>query len=326
MTDAAMAKSDRRYDNASVPALLVKGAAPEMLMISVATVAGGTAAATLRGNLEVFPATLCLIFALLTQVAATYWHFYVKARSYDDSNELVDAEFSRLPKTSVLREAALGVGILAVTVALALIAMGGIWTLVLGAVLVVVIFFTFGGRRPLSDTPWGVLSTFLLFGPVGVTGTCLLQSCHEAGSLLNFYDIEPALYISAVMGLMAVNCGLFHGVAHIEVDEVIEKKTFPSFFGMRITKVLFIANGFLWTAICAWLCRVQHLEEWYFYMIVPVATLVANCVIAAKLSGSVRSLHRLQVYANINMLVMALAMLVVSLFVGAADDSYMCFI
>lgn len=322
-----MAKSEKRYDNSSVSALLVQGAAPEMLMISVATVAGGTAAATLRGNLEVFPATLCLVFALLTQISATYWHFYLKARSYHNSNDMVDAEFARLPKTSVLRESALGVGILAVTVALALMAMDGIWTLVVGSVLAVVLFFTFGGRRPLSDSHWGILSTFLLFGPIGVIGTCLLQSCHEAGSLFNFYDIEPALYISAVMGLMAVNCGLLYGVAHIEVDGVMEKKTIPSLFGIRITRVLFVADGFLWTALYAWLCQVQHLEEWYFYMILPVAVLVSNCMIAARLSvGDRRGLRRLQLYANLNMLVMALAMLVVSLFVGAADDSYMCFI
>ena len=127
--------------------MLVQGAAPEMLMISVATVAGGTAAATLRGNLEVFPATLCLVFALLTQISATYWHFYLKARSYHNSNDMVDAEFARLPKTSVLRESALGVGILAVTVALALMAMDGIWTLVVGSVLAVVLYF----RRPAAS-------------------------------------------------------------------------------------------------------------------------------------------------------------------------------
>ena len=125
----------------------------------------------------------------------------------------------------------------------------------------------------------------------------------------------------------AVNCGLLYGVAHIEVDGVMEKKTIPSLFGIRITRVLFVADGFLWTALCAWLCQVQHLEEWYFYMILPVAVLVSNCMIAARLSvGDRRGLRRLQLYANLNMLVMALAMLVVSLFVGAADDSYMCFI
>lgn len=321
-----MSQPRKQRENVSVPTLLVQGALPQMLLLSVATVAGGTAAATLRGNLEIFPATLCLIFSLLTQVSATYWHFYVKTRSTDDANEAVDADFFRLPKTSVLREAALGVGILAATVGLALVAMAGTFTIIVGVLLLCVIYVTFGGRHPATDSPWGVLCTFLLFGPIGVIGTCLMQSGHEAGSLLNFYDVEPAIYISGILGFMAVNCGLLHGVVSMDSDKKDPARhTFPMRFGIGATRVLFFVNGLLWTALCAALCYVQHIQDWYWYMGLPVAILAVNCWIGMRLGGRDDS-GTIQYAVNLNMLVMAVAMLVVSFFVGAADDSYMYFI
>lgn len=304
--------------------LLVAGASPKMLIMGVASVAAGTASAALRGNLEILPATMCLIFALLFQIAGTYWHIYVENRRVCDTRYIDDAveddAGQELSRTRVLREAAFAFLILDAMVGLALLVMSGLWSLVVGCVLALVVYLTFGGSRPLSRSPWGIICTFLLFGPVGVMGTCMVQSGQEASYLLTYYDIEPALYISVVMGLMAVNCNIVHNIASLDVDRAMGRRTIPMAAGERLVRTLFVANGIVWTAIMACLALVQNFNIWEM-MIVPVLTLGVNSWLSVKLPEAREKGTGLQLAANLNMLFLALAMLVVALIDGAADDS-----
>ena len=323
-----MSTGNTPSENISITGLLVHNAAPRMLLMSMATVAAGTAAAALRGNMELLPATLCLLFALFVQIAGTYMHFYVETRRrklrFDD--EVVDPDslddaLGQLPRASVLRASASAFMILAATVGLALLAMGGLWTLLVAVVLVAVVWLTFMAPRPMAETSLGVVSTFLLFGPVGVIGTCLAQSGHEASSLMSFYDVEPSLYLSVVMGLMAVNCGIFHNIASRKMDMALGKQTFPVVAGKRLSLFIFGLNGILWVVALGMLCLVQNLTGWLWYMTVPALTMIVNFYLCRKLAEMPADLQRYQIWINANMLFLSVAVLVVSIRPGASDDS-----
>lgn len=303
--------------------MLLSGATVPMLLLGVASVVAGSAAAALRGNLEILPATLCLFFAIFFQVAGTYWHFYIELKRISHSEDIDDAVRDEvtegLPRTVVLREAAFAFLLLGVTVGLAILVMSGVWSLSVAIVLAAIVYLTFGGPRPLAHSPWGVLCTFLLFGPVGVIGTCLVQSGQEASSLLTYYDIEPSLYLSVVMGLMAVNCNIYHNMIRISADRVQGRRTLPMAVGPGVARMIFVANGFLWTAVLAWLSVVQNFNIWVT-LAVPVLSLGVNLWLSMKLPEADHK-PGLQFAVNLNMLFLALTVLVISVAYGAADDS-----
>lgn len=310
----------------SIPEILVSSLHWPMLLLGAATVVAGTAAARFRGNMELLPASLCLIFTLFSQVAGTYWynHNEVHRRGTDDE---VDSRFSRLSRSSVFREAAAGLSSMGGIIGLALIAMAGWWAIVPAVLLIAITYVTFSGAHPLSRSPWGLISTFLLFGPVGVIGCCLIQSGHEAYSLLNFYDVEPSLYIAGIMGLMALNANLIHNVANITADRKIGKTTFPVRFGIPATRIFSVVNSLIWLGLCWCLFRVQHIADFGVAMIVPYISLAINVLLTIRMrDGSMRREDAVQFTANINMLVMAVALLIIAFYEGASDDSAMNFI
>lgn len=311
---------------ASIPEILVSSLHWPMLLLGAATVVAGTAAARFRGNMELLPASLCLIFTLISQIAGTYWYNHNEIHWHGADGE-ADSRFSRLPRSAVFREAATGLSSMGGIIGLALIAKAGWWAIVPAVLLVAVTYLTFSGAHPLSRSPWGLISTFLLFGPVGVIGTCLIQSGHEAYSLLNFYDVEPSLYIAGIMGLMALNANLIHNVSNVSVDHRIGKSTFPVRFGISATRIFSIVNSLIWAILCWCLFRVQHIADYGVAMIFPCISVVINALLTSRLrKGCNRHEESLQFTANLNMLAMAVVLLIIAFCEGAPDDSAMNFI
>ncbi len=318
-----MAETNPIYESTSVTGMLARAAHTRMLLISLACVVAGTGAAALRGNMELLPATLCLIFAVLSQLSGSFWYCYndMKARHEDLDDDDAQSDIDSIPKATVLREAAIGLLIMDAIIGLALLTMAGFWVLLVGAAVAVTVFFAFAGPRPAIRTPWGVLTTFILFGPIAVIGTTLTQSGHEANRLLNFYDVSPALYIAVVMGLMAVNCNITHNIFHIEHDGSYGRNTLPMKGRKGLAKALFFGNGVVWTVVIALLCVAQNLPDWWMYMSVPAIVLAVNCRLGFLLDNPKADSGKMQLAVNLNMLVMAVAILITSLFIGAPDDS-----
>lgn len=319
----------RKTEKKSLPSLLVSGCVPVMLLMGASTALCGTAAACLRGNLEVLPATLCLIFVLLTQIGSTYWHRYIDIKrhyweSADDSD--FDEISGELPDSTVFREAAVAVFMMDAIIALSLLAMAGWWLLAFGAALAAVIYLTFGGPKPLTHSPAGVVSTFLVFGPIGVIGISMVQSAHESYSLLNEYDLMPALILSAVTGLMAVCCNLIYNSIHQEDNRKVGKRTVVTVYGRQAARTAYalcsVAAAVAFSLGCAYL----HAEEWYLMYLLPALWLAGNLwLMAMRRKATDTGLSRIQFLVNLNMFLFSLACLVISLFIGNPDDSAMRF-
>lgn len=305
----------------NLPTLIGRLIFNPMLMLSFASVFAGCGAAALRGNFEIFPASLCLIFALLSQMAGSLWYYYSEMRLRLDEGE-VDSGFGSMQRSSVLREATFAFLIMDGIVALALLTMAGWWALLVGVVAAPVVYLTFGTSKPLARSAWGLLSTWILFGPVCVIGTSLIQSGHEANSLINFYDIEPSLYICLTIGFLAVNCQLVHHTTEMEADKEIGRRTLSVVCGLKATRIIFIVNSLIATAAVEVLWYIQNQHEWWIYVIIPGLSLAVDIWTATKLRASYKvEPKRLQLIANLNLLLMAVAIMVIAFFIGASDDS-----
>lgn len=185
----------------------------DTLLLSFGTVAAGTAAAVVRGNMEVLPALLCMLFAFLAQAGCNLWHSYKEILYY----------YANLPKqrmgegrreekkiliTRTVREAAFACFMLALMVGFGLMSMADVfwWPLVTGVLVAFFAWLEESGKQPLVRNPWSLLCTFMLFGPIGVISTSLLQAQHESGGWpWSSFDSAPSLWMGPAVGLLAVS-------------------------------------------------------------------------------------------------------------------------
>lgn len=320
------AKSGLQTGEKSIPALLVGGVQPLTFFIGAATVFFGSAAATLRGNLEVLPASLCLVFTILCQIAGFNLHRYYdishRLPGHEHDDEMLDV-FDRVPRSSIFREGYVAFSMLAGMIGLAMLTMGG-WPMLIFAVLVVLIaWFTFAGPHPLFHTPWALLSTFLLFGPVGVIGTSLIQSAHESSSMLNNYDLAPALYCSIVSGLMAANCQLVYFIAFCRGESQPKSTNLVCVCGRGMSAAISVVLSLVWSAFYIIGLFRLGFTEWVFVWVPPIASVIYNFVLLMFALHPVGRRRKIQFAVNAGMCLFAIAVFVLTLIYGNPDDSAM---
>lgn len=310
----------------SIPALLVGGVQPLTFFIGAATVLFGSSAATLRGNLEVLPASLCLVFTILCQIAGFNLHRYYDIShhlpGHEHDDEMLDS-FDQVPRSSIFREGCSAFSILAAMIGLAMLSMGGWPMLIFGVLIAVITWFTFAGPHPLFHTPWALLSTFLLFGPVGVIGTSLIQSAHESSSILNLYDLAPALYCSSVAGLMAANCQLVYFIAFCRGVRNPKSANLVCVCGRKVSAAISVVFSLLWSSIYIIGLYRLGFTEGFFVWVPPVVSVIYNAVLLIAARHPVGRRRKIQFAVNAGMCLFALAVFVLALIYGNPDDSAM---
>lgn len=308
--------------------ILFKSISPLTLFMGAATVISGTAAAALHGNLELLPAILCLIFAIFAQTAANIAHRYIdECRNAGENidDKISGTSESGLPTSLILKEGFMSATFLAGMIGCSIATMTGWWAFAWGLLIFVLAWAAYTGPT-LIKTPWGLLITFILFGPLGVIGTSLVQSLHEATNPLGWYDLSPALYLSGVVGLMAVNCHLTYNFSSYHQDQRNQKRTFSIVFGRKSTRVLFLANSLIWFALMLAMCVNLHPQRWGLDMIAAVISIIINGYIWNKMRTTSRHLSKqLVLLSIINITGMAITNLIFFIVTGAPDDSRMIF-
>lgn len=230
------------------------------IMMGIGAVLAGTACAALRGNTEVLPATLCIIFVIFAQLAGNFsYRYFDVSHSCGTEIDNMIAKHSTRNSSYFLREGSIACLFLALMCGLALIAMGGWWVIVAGAFIAVLGWLTMSGNLPLLRTPYGIICPFILFGPMCVIPTSLLQSMHEATEPLNWFDITPSLYMSIVIGLMCVNATMLYSYSNYYLDKRNSKDTFVATCGRKVTRIVFIVNCILYTAVSVTMCLMLNL-------------------------------------------------------------------
>lgn len=215
--------------------------APQTTMISMAAVLSGCAAAACRDNFELLPAILCLAFVFIAQLYANMArNYYALKHNYAD---IVDdsGHTWRQRLMSVYSEIYKGLFWMSVMVGLALISLSGWWIIAVGVMIYCMGWMYCAPPLVLSRTPWGAVMVFLIYGPVEVIGTSLVQSQTGTITPFNEFDLAPAIILSVSVGLMAVMSHITLGMMTYREDILNSKRTLVVAFGPKWARRLYLA-------------------------------------------------------------------------------------
>ncbi|MDE5850684.1 MAG: hypothetical protein K2H38_11120 [Muribaculaceae bacterium] len=225
---------------------IVYNAHPASLIISAGAVMGGLTASVIRGGITLFPAFMTLLFALLLQTSANLYHGYLDLCFGAGENiggmRDRDSRSSNSSKVMLLRIVANGFAILTITAGLSLYPFIGWLGVGYFALLLLMLYFYFAGPRPMVRTKWSLVFTFLLFGPIAVSGTALIQNMHSDNWL-------PIAVYSFIIGLLAVNAHIAVQYLRYEEDLMNCKETLVTSKGGHFTRFVYLGNAVLVTAI-----------------------------------------------------------------------------
>lgn len=287
------------------------------------SVLAGSAAAALHGNFEFLPATLCLLFVFFAQLSGNLY-----LRLHDNEHNLGGNVDQRIHEATpsidpaFLSAATNGTGLLAAMIGVALTGMGGWWILIIGALILLISWLTFGGAHPLIRTPYSILSTFILFGPICVITTSYIQSSHEATLTSLWFDLWPAIIMSIPVGLLAINSNLAYCYISMYSHLRNSRSSFATKYGRKNTRRLFLL-----CSIAAGLIpplRTIFFDSIQCYLEVGVGLIVTG--INIYIWYKMKRLPRYREYeiinlTNFNLFLFGLLELAIYLFAGVPDDS-----
>lgn len=235
----------------------IEATRPRTLPVSIAGVLAGTACAVARGAFRPLPALLCLLFALLAQVASNFANEY-----YDYKNGLdrKGREGFRRGVTegdispSAMKSATYGVLAADAVIGLLLVCLyGQWWMLIAGAAIAVFALAYSTGPYPLSHHGLGDIAVIVFFGIVPVVLTAYLQTGAD------LFDTDTVL-MSVAVGLMAADVLVVNNYRDMEDDAAVGKHTTVVLFGRRVMSALYLLAGLVavgitipfWLGIGVW--------------------------------------------------------------------------
>lgn len=243
------------------------------LPVSVAGVFAGTAYALLSRNFHLVPALLCLVFAILAQIASNF------ANEYYDFKSGIDRKGRQGPRRGVtegdispraMKTATYLTLALACAVGLVLVLWGGWWLIAVGAGIALGALAYSTGPYPLSRHGLGEVAVIFFFGVIPVNFTYYVQ----AGA----FDMQ-CLLGSAAIGLMGANVLIVNNYRDRYDDASVGKTTLAVILGERATTSLYLFNGYI--AVALMLSQWIKMPLWS--RCVPVIFLVAHTAIWVKL-------------------------------------------
>jgi len=230
------------------------------------------------------PAVLCLLFALLAQIASNtaneyfdYLHGADKPGRVGPRRGVTEGDI----KPNTLRNVTIGLLALAGAVGCGLIPFGGWWLLPVGIVIALAALAYSTGPYPLSYHGLGELTVFIFFGLVPVNLTYYVMSLR--------YDPLVILF-SIAIGLMGVNVLLVNNYRDVEDDREAGKRTSVVIFGRKPGALAYLINGYagmgmlsaLWVMITVRWGMGRSLPVWT--LIVPVIYLIMHTFTWYKLT------------------------------------------
>lgn len=207
------------------------------LPVSAAGVVMAAALGVAHGQVRWLPWTLCLIFALLAQIASNFANEYFDFRDGLDRKGRVGprrgvTEGDITPR-AMLTATILTLGI-AAAIGCTLIYWGGWWLLAVGIVIVLGALAYSAGPYPLSRHALGEVAVILFFGIVPVTLTYYVISG----------PVTPAVWFTALStGLLGANILIVNNYRDIADDKAVGKTTLATIIGPRATLLLYLIDG-----------------------------------------------------------------------------------
>jgi 1,4-dihydroxy-2-naphthoate octaprenyltransferase len=253
------------------------------LPVSLSGVVMGTALAWWSDHFRWVPALLCLLFALLAQVASNF------ANEYYDYKRGADKKGRVGPRRGVTEGDIQPRALLIVTfatlavagvVGCCLIPYGGWWLLPVGIFIALGALAYSTGPYPLSYYGLGELAVFLLFGVIPVTLTYYVQALR----------IEPLVILASMtIGFLGVNVLLVNNYRDMEDDEEAGKRTSVVIFGRKPASAAYLINGYV--AMCLltplWIISALLPKASVLALVAPVVYLVLHTLTWHRLNSRV---------------------------------------
>ena len=244
------------------------------LPVSLAGVIMAWGFCALYDNFNLIPAILCLLFALLAQIASNF------ANEYYDFKSGLDRKGREGPRRGVtegditpqaMKFATFGTLALACVIGCSLIYYGGWWLLPIGIFIALGVMAYSTGPYPLSHHGLGEVAVLFFFGIIPVTLTYYVQSLQWS------LDV---LLASISIGLMGANVLIVNNYRDHDDDKEVGKRTLAVIFGRRAVSNLYLFNGYI--AIALMIMTWWELPVWSWAA--PILYLVAHTAIWLQLS------------------------------------------
>lgn len=210
---------------------------PKTLAAAVTPVVVGCALAYSLKSFSLLPALICLLFAVLMQVAANLINDLIDYLKGSDGEERLGP--MRATAQGWITPKAMKAGIATVVGTACLIGLSILffttWKLVfVGLACVVFAYLYTSGPYPLSYNGWGDIAVVIFFGVVPVCMTCFVQ----AGTCPGY-----GVWLSIAVGL-AINCLLVvNNYRDRDTDKASGKRTIIVKLGEPFGRYFYLANG-----------------------------------------------------------------------------------
>lgn len=275
------------------------------LPVSLAGVVYAAGLGVATGHFSAIPAALCLVFALLAQIASNF------ANEYYDFKAGLDRAGREGPRRGVtegdiapssMKHATFATLGAACAVGCVLVAVYGEWWMYAVGVLTALGVMAYStGPYPLSHHGLGEVAVVCFFGLIPVSLTYILMGGQWAWWLLA---------ASIGLGLMGANVLVVNNYRDMDDDRAVGKRTLAVMIGRRSTAAIYCANGIfaLILTLPAW---VATSTLWW---IVPAIYLAGHTVLSlriVRLRGS--ALNPMLGMTAVLMLVYALGFLLTAL-------------
>lgn len=212
---------------------------PKTLAASVSPVLVACALAYRNGVFQLVPAVLCLLVAVLAQVASNfandYYDFKKGADTYDRLGQS-RAVASGWIRPETMLKAALTVLTATCLCGFGLLFYGGWWLLFPGILIVVCVLAYSAGPYPLAYKGWGDVCVILFYGVIPLCLTYYVQA---------HMFTWTAFLLSLAMGLLSVNILVVNNYRDYVQDAAVGKRTTIVLFGRKFGKTFYLVNAIL---------------------------------------------------------------------------------
>ncbi len=193
----------------------------------------------LNDNVDVVPLVLCLVFALLCQIASNFANEYFDYRAGRDR---VGREGPRRGVTEgditprEMIRAIIVTVVLACCVGLSLVIWGGWWLVAVGVAVVAGLFAYSTGPFPLSTHGCGEVAVVLFFGLVPVCCTYYVETLEWSWQVARG---------GLAVGLLGANVLIVNNYRDVDDDRAVGKKTLAVRWGRTTMTVLYVVNALI---------------------------------------------------------------------------------
>lgn len=273
------------------------------LPVSVSGVLVGIACAVFLGEFKAVPAVLCLLFAVLAQIASNFGNEYYDFKNGVDKKGrkgfrrgVTEGEISPMAM-KIATFVTLG---LAGVVGCMMLFYGPWWLVIVGMLIMLFALAYSTGPYPLSHHGLGDVAVVLFFGVVPVVFTCFLQTGSWEG-------LQFVLPTSITIGLLAANVLIVNNYRDMEDDAAVNKRTTVVIFGRKTMAWVYLFSGII--AMLLLLPLWYHLSYWA--LITPILYMVLHINTWRQLKKSLGvQLNPLLGKTAINLLVFAVLLLI----------------